>query len=609
MSTFVIGINGGGTHTDFALVDSELHVHARYQGEATNYRNVGVEAMQHVLQGGIADVLRLAGLSLDQITAIGAGFSGTDRQADRALVGEMFENIAPGKPLALDNDAVPALVAATGRRFGVVVISGTGSIAYGFDDQERRARSGGWGYHVDKGSGYAIARETLSAIARAQDGGGLATALTADLLKHLDLSTPTSLIDWLYAPGRRLDEVAALAAVTISLAGTDLVATRIIAQAADDLATEAISVARQLDLVDEPFPLVTTGSLLTRSELMRNLFVSAVQAVLPNATPIESERDAAIGAAMMALGEHHIQVEPLTVSPKRRATEQRNRLTTMIHRRPTLDLIGLMNLEDQRVPRLVETQLAQIASLIDAVAERFAAGGRIIYVGAGTSGRLAVLDASECRPTFGTKPEQVVGIIAGGPDALLQPVEGAEDDKAQGRAAIAALGVDMADSVIGVAASGSTPYVQGALREANERGALTGSIVNVVDAPISALAQYPVVVPTGPEAIMGSTRLKAGTAQKLVLNMISTGVMVRVGRTYSNLMTNMQMSNIKLRKRAEVIVAEATGLDLAAAADLLTRCDGDMKTAIAAALLKLSPEEARQCVAAAYGNLNRCVDR
>src|SRR5579859_3496580 len=190
MSTFIIGINGGGTHTDFALVDEILHVYARYQGQATNYHNVGAEAVQHVLEGGIAELLRLSGLTLDQIAAIGAGFSGTDRPADRALMQQLFESIAPGKPLVLDNDAVPALIAATGGRLGVVTISGTGSIAYGFDEQDRRARSGGWGYHVDKGSGYAIARETLSAIARAHDGSGLATALTTDILKHLDLSAP-----------------------------------------------------------------------------------------------------------------------------------------------------------------------------------------------------------------------------------------------------------------------------------------------------------------------------------------------------------------------------------------------------------------------------------
>jgi N-acetylmuramic acid 6-phosphate etherase len=195
--------------------------------------------------------------------------------------------------------------------------------------------------------------------------------------------------------------------------------------------------------------------------------------------------------------------------------------------------------------------------------------------------------------------------MAGGSGAFTGAVEAAEDSESGGRLAVATLNVGSLDSVIGVAASGSTPYVKGLLREAAERGALTGSIACAPNAPISGLAQHPIEVVTGPEVITGSTRLKAGTAQKMVLNMITTGVMVRVGRTFNNLMTDMRITNAKLSERAVVIVSEATGLPMAEARTLLERCNGEMKTAIVCALKSVAPDEARQRLAEAKGNLNQ----
>lgn len=228
-------------------------------------------------------------------------------------------------------------------------------------------------------------------------------------------------------------------------------------------------------------------------------------------------------------------------------------------------------------------------------------------LGAGTSGRLAVLDAVECLPTFGVSQATVMGILAGGPGALLGSIEQAEDDEADGHAQLAALGVNALDSVIGIAASGSTPFVIGALREAAKREALTAAIANTVKAPIHALAHYPLAAPVGAEVIMGSTRLRAGTAQKMILNMLTTGVMVRAGRTFGNLMTDMQSSNSKLRGRAQLIVAEATGLPIDQAAALLERCAGEMKTAVAAQLLNIDAAEARLRLARVQGNLNVLV--
>lgn len=610
----IVGINGGATHTTLALVDGDLNILARVEIGPTNFHNVGLETTRDRLQQGIEELTRRVNVARTQIDGIGAALSGLDRPVERTMFTQIFEAIVPGKPVVLDNDGVAALVAGAGRRFGVVTISGTGSICVGFNEQGKRARSGGWGYHIDTGSGYAIGRETLGLIARSVDGTAPPTALVERVQKRLGMTLPDEIIAWIYAPERRIEEIATIAVETVALAETDVVATGIILRAADALAADARNVAAQLGLGGEPFPLVMSGSVFVHCPLLRDLFTSAVQTTLPHAAPILADRDADVGAALMAFEHLGIvptgtqPVLPVRTHPLSRATEQRNRLTMNISQRSSSDLVALMNLEDQRVPRSVAAALPQIAVLINAVAERFLKGGRIFYVGAGTSGRLAVLDSAECRPTFGTMPDQVVGILAGGAVAMFQSVEGAEDDEAQGRAEIAARNVGSLDCVIGVAASGSTPFVSGALLEALERDALTGGVVNVVDAPILELAQHPVIVPTGPEVITGSTRLKAGTAQKMVLNMISTGVMVRAGRTFGNLMTDMQASNLKLHHRAKVIVAEATGFSIEEAATLLDQCNHEIKTAIAAALLHTTPEIARQRLAEVNGNVNRIAN-
>ena len=274
-------------------------------------------------------------------------------------------------------------------------------------------------------------------------------------------------------------------------------------------------------------------------------------------------------------------------------TEERNPLTRDIDTLPTLDMLTLINAEDQKVALAVRYELPSIAAAVDAIRVRMQRGGRLIYMGAGTSGRLGVLDASECPPTFGTPPELVVGFVAGGLAALTEAVEGAEDDRAGGAEKIAELAVSERDSVIGIAASGRTPYVIGSLQEAIKRNALTVSITCNRSSPLGELAEISIAPIVGPEVISGSTRLKAGTAQKMVLNMISTAVMIHLGKTYSNLMVDVQPTNVKLRQRAWRIVAEAAGLDLQEAARILSVCNDEVKTAIVAVLAGISPDMAR----------------
>ena len=282
-------------------------------------------------------------------------------------------------------------------------------------------------------------------------------------------------------------------------------------------------------------------------------------------------------------------------------TESRNPATEQIDLLPTIDLVRLINAEDSCVPAAVAAELPRIADAIDRIAARMRAGGRLIYAGAGTSGRLGVLDAAECSPTFSTPPGLVVALIAGGPRAITEAVEGAEDDADAGARDVGSLNLSAADSLVALAASGETPYTIGALIEARQRGALAVSLACNRPSRLEQAADIGIAPLVGPEVIGGSTRLKAGTAQKLVLNMISTGVMIRLGKTFGNMMVDLRPSNNKLRRRASRIVAEACGISAAEAERVLAACGGDVKVAIVATLSGAAPEEAGRRLHSAGG--------
>jgi len=252
-----------------------------------------------------------------------------------------------------------------------------------------------------------------------------------------------------------------------------------------------------------------------------------------------------------------------------------------LEQRTVAELLTLINSEDQGVPAAVARVLPAIEPFVEAVAEKMAEGGRLFYIGAGTSGRLGVLDASECPPTFGVPAGIVVGIIAGGAPALQQAVEGAEDDLAQGWLDLEAGGINALDSVLGIAASGTTPYVLGALRACRQRGILTGSLCCNPGAPLGGLADYPIEVLVGPELVTGSTRMKSGTAQKLVLNMISTTLMIRLGRVEDNRMVHMQLSNEKLVDRGVRMLMERAPMGDYETAKALLLQAGSVRKALA----------------------------
>ncbi|MEV5171705.1 N-acetylmuramic acid 6-phosphate etherase [Streptomyces flaveolus] len=278
-----------------------------------------------------------------------------------------------------------------------------------------------------------------------------------------------------------------------------------------------------------------------------------------------------------------------------------------IDRLPTLDIARLMNGEDAGVPAAVATQLPRIAAAVDAVAARMSRGGRLVYAGAGTAGRLGVLDASECPPTFNTDPDQVVGLIAGGPAAMVTSVEGAEDSKELARRDLDALKLTPDDTVVGVSASGRTPYAVGAVEHARALGALTVGLACNEDSALAAAAEHGIEVVVGPELIAGSTRLKAGTAQKLVLNMLSTITMIRLGKTYGNLMVDVRASNDKLRARSHRIVSQATGASDAEIEEALTETGGEVKHAILALLTGVDGPTAARLLAESGGRLRTAL--
>ena len=291
-----------------------------------------------------------------------------------------------------------------------------------------------------------------------------------------------------------------------------------------------------------------------------------------------------------------------------RETERRNPRTAEIDLAGPLEIVDLINAEDQSVPAAVRTQREAIAAAIELAENSFRSGGRLIYVGAGTSGRLGVLDASEIPPTFGADPDLVQGIIAGGPPALTRSQEGAEDVVENGAREIDAREVGPNDFVLGIAASGTTPYVRAALVRARERGAKTGILSCSRISPEFTSAVDVVILPiTGPEVVTGSTRMKAGTATKLVLNTITTGAMIRLGKTFGNLMVDLRATNDKLRDRSERIVAEVCGVDRAAAREILDAAGGSVKLGIVMHKLGATRADAERALEKEGGVIRRVV--
>lgn len=304
----------------------------------------------------------------------------------------------------------------------------------------------------------------------------------------------------------------------------------------------------------------------------------------------------------------HIKTGDDMVDLSALTTEQRNPLTLELDTFSPMQIARAMNLEDRNAVKAVEQVLPQVACAIELAAKSLSTGGRIIYLGAGTSGRLGVLDAVECPPTFGVEPDVVVGLIAGGRDAFVEAKEGAEDDSSQGEQDLRAIGINQCDFVIGLTASGRTPYVIGGIEYARALGCNTAAIACVPSSAVGSVAALAIEPITGPEVLTGSTRLKAGTAQKLILNMISTGAMTLTGKVYQNLMVDVKQTNEKLHARARNIIMEACGCAADTADRALGEANGQVKLAVASILLGAPVDDARKALETARGHIREAIN-
>lgn len=618
-----LGIECGGTRTVALLTDARLRLLQRVVAGPANMRLLS--------EPELARHFRSLARAFPRPAAIGIGMAGVREGADRARVVKLAGKIWSGIPCYANHDLETALAAAeTGSSVAavprVIVLSGTGSCCYGRTPAGQTAKVGGWGHLLgDKGSGYEIGLRALKAVVYYYDRDGVWSRLGQRILAVRQLNEPNDLIQWAQTAGKK--EIAALAVeVFKAWAKQDTIATDILAGAAGSLAKDAVACAARLVERGAPVQFVLAGSVLLKQPRFAARVVRAIRRLWPKATITPLTREGAWGAVVLArrffedrrlassgapgperigmnlpfgvpasagmralnrlkaglrtgrIRRRHADEHPgrdgvagaslpglegMEHSP----TEQRNPRSTKLDKLPLLAAIDLVLREDERVPRAVLEERAKIARAIRWVAGAFRQSGRLFYVGAGTSGRLGVLDASECPPTFRTPPSLVQGIIAGGHRALWESVEGAEDDAEAGADAVRFRGVRSRDVVVGIAASGRTPFVWGALYEAERVGARTILITFNPGLKIPrAMRPALVIAPNvGPEVLTGSTRLKAGTATKLILNLLTTLAMVRTGKVISNLMVDLDCRNAKLRDRAVRIVRALTGADQATA--------------------------------------------
>lgn len=528
-------------------------------------------------------VRRFSEQSGASLAGLAIGMAGARTAADRARIRAAAAQVWPKVPCYATNDLETALAAdgvAPGKSGAqVLVLSGTGSCCFGRTADHRTAGLGGWGHILgDRGSGYDIGLRGLRAAVYHLDREGRWPRMGQRFLEALQLNGPEDLIDWTRTAAKA--EIANLAVQVFEAAARrDSVACEILRAAAESLARDAIDCAAKLAQPGIPVRFVLAGSVLLRQSGFRREVCGRLLEAWPGATAAPLRRESAWGALELArqhlgLGRNGSAgsipfVEPfsLPVSRALSPTEQRNPRSLNLDRMPLSKAVALMIREEARIGPALLRLRQKIARAVRMVVACFQRGGRLFYVGAGTSGRLGILDASECPPTFRVPPEQVQGIIAGGQRAVWSSVEGAEDSSSAGADAIKYRGITRRDLVVGIAASGRTPFVWGALAAAKARGTATVLLcfnphlqIPRVDRPDLVLA-----ADVGPELLTGSTRLKAGSATKTILNILTTLAMTRMGKVVSNLMVDLNPSNAKLRDRAVRIVQDITGADAPAA--------------------------------------------
>lgn len=580
-SSVYLGIEGGGTRTTVRLEAEDGSVLAEFAtGPAVLSLISDRELLWHLRD--IAERLPCVP------SAIGIGLAGVRTEADAERLRRAASRIWPQVPCVATNDLETALAAVPvpkkpGTR--VLVLSGTGSCCFGRASDARTAKVGGRGHVIgDRASACDIGLRALRAVIADLDHHGQMGPLGASMLNALMFNEPEQLIPWSVQAGKT--EIGNLSVTVFAEAAKgDALAKKLLTDSAVMLADDASACALQLKRDGEPIEFLFNGGVLLKNPTFLKAVCRRLRIDFPSAKMIPLTAPSVRGAVALARAQGfeasaqaqasvrqggEILVLPAALADlnvlAQSPTERRNPRSMKFDKIPVAKAVELMLSEDAGIPAVIAKEKGVIAGLAKRVAEAFAVGGRLFYVGAGTSGRLGVLDASEIPPTFRAPREQVQGIIAGGRQALWSAVEGAEDDVQGGVAAIMHRRVGKKDVVIGIAASGRTPFVWGALREARLRGATTVMLCfnpamrqavrqlkgpDLIWAPDVLLA-----LDLGPEVLTGSTRLKSGTATKLVLNLISTLAMVQSGKVISNLMVDLNPSNVKLRDRAVRMVGE-----------------------------------------------------
>jgi N-acetylmuramic acid 6-phosphate etherase len=564
VSERILGVEGGGTKTSWVLVEPQAdswRVLDQGQLPPSNFRLTAPERLRAIFAQMPAAANR-----------VGMFLAGCATEEDRSLLAKLCADVWPSARIVAGSDRDSGLAAALGRADGIAVNAGTGASVTGRRG-DRIEKAGGWGHILgDAGGGYFLSLQALRFILREYDLHRGEAQFTATILRALSLNSRDELVRWAQTADKM--DVAGLAPVVFECAmNGDESVMKIVDEAAGVLSEFTAAVATRLGLLAPK--VILLGGLFQRDGVYVHAFRRKLKKNLSDARVSMSEQSPELGAAWLAA---QIEERPPvfmavrgteTENLARALTEQRNPRSENLEKLSAQELVELFVEEETFVHEALRKAAGPLARAIEMVTEALRKGGRLFYVGAGTSGRLGVLDASEIPPTFSASPGTVQGIIAGGATALSRSVEGAEDEQGGGALAIEERGVTGADVVCGITASGRAPFVLGALAEAKKRGAATILLACNPERKRAEGCDLEIDLETGPELLTGSTRLKAGTATKIALNLISTGAMVALGKVRGNLMIDLTISNTKLRDRAVRLVAALAKCDEEEAADRL----------------------------------------
>ena len=571
----ILGVEGGGTKTSWVLVErgeNDLRILDQGKLPPANLRLATPEQLRTMFRELPKEIQR-AGVFL----------AGCGTEEDRKSLTRICAEVWPQAKIVVGSDRDSGLAAALGHGDGIVVNAGSGSSVTGRRDK-RIENAGGWGHILgDVGGGYYLTLQALRLILREYDLHRGEVQFTTKILRALSLNNLDELVRWAQTADKM--EVAMLAPVVFEAAASgDAGVMEIIEEGARVLCEYTEAVATRLHALAPK--VVLLGGLFQRDSIYNHAFRRRLKKILPDARVTNSERAPEFGAAWLAAEmqswpEIHSEPVPEKIDDLAAAlTEQRNPRSENLEKLNAPDLVKLFVEEEKFVGEALAAAKVDLARAVELVAESLRKGGRLFYVGAGTSGRLGVLDASEIPPTFGASAELVQGIIAGGATALHRSVEGAEDETSNGALAIDRRGIKDVDVVIGITASGRTPFVLGALARAGSLGAKTILLSCNPGREKSAKVDLEIDLAVGPEILTGSTRLKAGTATKIALNIISTGAMVALGKVKGNLMIDLNTTSTKLRDRATRMVAELTESDYNSARAQLEASGWDLRAVL-----------------------------